>query len=231
MTRKNSKKLRKFLTLFCCAALLVCMTIAGTVAYLTSQDTVTNTFTVGKVAITLDEAKVGTDGKALTGEGAVRVKANSYKLMPGHVYDKDPTVTVKAGSEECYVKMTVTVSKASELDKMFKAHMNPTDSTKKFTIDDVVKGWDKTVWTLEDNIENKTDNTRTYVFYYKSTVDASASSSDIVLDDLFEQIIVPGVLTNTEINAINDTTITVNAYAVQKDGFTSADEAFTAAGL
>lgn len=225
MTRKNSKKLRKFLTLFGCAALLVCMTVAGTLAYLTSQDTVTNTFTVGKVAITLDEAKVNADGKALTGNDAARVKTNSYKLMPGHEYDKDPTVTVKAGSEECYVKMTVTVSNASQLDKMFKAHIAD------FEIDDVVVGYDKTEWMLEDNIENKTDNTRTYVFYYKSTVNASASTSDIVLDDLFEQIIVPGVLTNAEIDAINGTTITVNAYAVQKDGFTSADAAFTAAGL
>lgn len=225
MTRKNSKKLRKFLTLFCCAALLVCMTIAGTVAYLTSTAEVKNTFTVGKVAITLDEAKVDTDGKALTGNVAKRVDQNSYKLMPGHEYDKDPTVTVEAGSEECYVKMTVTVSNASQLDKMFKDHI--TD----FEINDVVVGYDKNEWTLKDNIENKTDNTRTYVFYYKSTVDASASTSDIVLDDLFEQIKVPGVLTNEEIDKIANTTITVNAYAVQKDGFTSADAAFAAAGL
>ena len=51
----------KALVLTLCAVLLVVATVMGTMAYLTSTDTVTNTFTVGKVAITLDEAKVNTD--------------------------------------------------------------------------------------------------------------------------------------------------------------------------
>lgn len=219
MTHKNNKKLRKLLTLVCCAALLVCVTIAGTVAYLTSTDEVKNTFTVGQVKITLDEAKVGTDGKALTGDSAKRVKENEYKLMPGHVYDKDPTVTVQAGSEESYVKMVVTVSNAKELDKIFKDHQI-TDLTT------VVGGYDSNEWTLNSTSKDNTANTRTYVFYYKSTV--SAGESDNVLDDLFETITVPSGLTNDEITTIENMTITVKAYAIQKDGFDTADKAWAA---
>lgn len=96
---------KKILVACLCVALAV-LTIAGTtLAYLTSQDEVKNTFTVGNVAITLDEAAVNTDGTTVG--GAARVKTNTYKLMPGHSYTKDPTVHVAAGSEKCYVFVKV----------------------------------------------------------------------------------------------------------------------------
>ena len=52
----------KALLLTLCAVLLVAASVMGTMAYLTSTDKVENTFTVGNVTITLDEAKVNTDG-------------------------------------------------------------------------------------------------------------------------------------------------------------------------
>ena len=73
---------KKILVACLCVALAV-LTIAGTtLAYLTSQETVTNTFTVGKVEIKLDEAKANADGTLVP--NADRVKENSYKLIPGH---------------------------------------------------------------------------------------------------------------------------------------------------
>lgn len=54
----------KALLLTLCAALLVCATVLATMAFLTAKDAVTNTFTVGNVAITLDEAKVDVYGEA-----------------------------------------------------------------------------------------------------------------------------------------------------------------------
>lgn len=87
-----------------CAVLLIAATVFGTLAYLTSADKVTNTFTVGKVAITLDEAPVDVYGEVVEGN---RVDANAYKLIPGHEYTKDPTVHVEAGSELCYVFVKV----------------------------------------------------------------------------------------------------------------------------
>lgn len=99
------KKTRKILLMAACAVLLVCISVGATVAYLTSTDSVTNTFTVGKVAITLDEAKVTEYGVAV--EDADRVKENIYKLIPGHSYKKDPTVHFAADSEASYLFVKV----------------------------------------------------------------------------------------------------------------------------
>lgn len=95
----------KALTLSLCAVLLVVTTVFATMAYLTSQDSVNNTFTVGKVEITLDEAQVNDYGVPTA--PAERVKANSYKLIPGRTYTKDPTVHVAADSENCWLFVKV----------------------------------------------------------------------------------------------------------------------------
>lgn len=95
------KKAKKVLLLVLCAVLLVGATVAGTLAYLTANDSVTNTFTVGKVEITLDEAKVDEYGVEIA--DADRVDANEYKLIPGHTYTKDPTIHVAANSEDCWL--------------------------------------------------------------------------------------------------------------------------------
>lgn len=86
------------------AILLVAATMFGTVAYLTSTDTVENTFTVGNVAITLDETDVDVYGVKDTEN---RVKENEYKLIPGHTYVKDPTVHVAANSEAAWLFVKV----------------------------------------------------------------------------------------------------------------------------
>ena len=106
----------KALLLTLCAVLLVTASVLGTLAFLTSTDEVKNTFTVGSVNITLDEAKVKTDGTPV--EGAARVKANEYHLLPGHTYTKDPTVTVKDGSESAYVRLKVTFNNAADMIAM-----------------------------------------------------------------------------------------------------------------
>lgn len=99
---KSKKKV--FLTVLCAVALVVA-SVLGTMAFLTSKDKVNNTFTVGKVAITLDEAQVNDMGVADT--TAARVKANTYKLIPGHEYTKDPTIHVAADSEDSWIFVKV----------------------------------------------------------------------------------------------------------------------------
>ncbi len=98
--------LKKKLTMAVALVLIIAIAIAGTYAYLTSTpDKVTNTFTIGKLAITLDEAKTDVDGVAVT--PAERGTGNEYKLMPGHTYKKDPTIHVQPGSEKCYLFVKV----------------------------------------------------------------------------------------------------------------------------
>lgn len=97
-------KARKILVSLAALALVAAISIGGTLAYLTSQATVENTFTVGKITITLDEAKVTNDGKVVD---APRQTSNVYKLMPGHEYTKDPKVHVAADSENSWLFVKV----------------------------------------------------------------------------------------------------------------------------
>ena len=205
---------KKILVACLCVALAV-LTVAGTtLAYLTSQDKVTNTFTVGKVAIKLDEAKANTDGTLVA--GAARVQENSYKLMPGHTYNKDPMVTVLAGSEPSYIKMTVTFSKANALDAIFA----PTGAD----MTSIFNGSDAANWIYKGNTKDATADTRTYEFWYKETV--GAPTADVALDALFDSITVPDTITGTQLETIKGMTITVNAYAIQADGFADANAAW-----
>lgn len=90
----------KALLLALCAVLLVAASVLGTMAYLTDSKAVTNTFSVGKVGITLDEAPVDAYGVVQAGN---RRDQNTYKLVPGHSYTKDPIVHVDADSENCFL--------------------------------------------------------------------------------------------------------------------------------
>ena len=159
----------KALLLTLCAVVLVIATVFGTMAYLTSTDKVENTFTVGSVNIKLDEAKANPDGSLVA--NADRVKANSYKLLPGHTYNKDPMVTVLNGSESSYIKMTVTFSKANELDAIF----DPDGAT----LTTIFNGYDSSNWTYKGNTKNADDNTRTYEFWYKEAVAAQKMNQKI----------------------------------------------------
>ena len=209
------KTKRKALLLSLFAVLLVVASVMGTMAYLTSTDTVTNTFTVGNVQIKLDEAAVNPDGTPIA--NAARVKRNSYKLLPGLTYTKDPTVTVLSGSESSYIKMTVTFSKANELDAIF----DPDGAT----LTTIFNGYDISNWTYKGNTKNAAENTRTYEFWYKEAV--AAPDGNVALDALFDSITVPGSITNEQLKTIEGMTITVNAYAIQADGFTDAADAWS----
>lgn len=220
--RPERKNMKKKLLIMSVAMVLVCAFAVGmTIAYLTSTDEVVNTFTVGNVRIKLDEADVDEYGRVPQGSPAPRVKANSYKLIPGHIYTKDPTVTVLSGSESSYIKMTVTVTKSAELDAIFGE-----DGVNLLSI---FKGYDSNNWIYKDNTEDTEKNTRTYEFWYKEVVPAvAATDADVALDALFDSITVPGTINNAQLRTIEGMTITVNAYAIQADGFQTPEAAWAA---
>ncbi len=99
-------KTKRTLTMILAMVVVAAISIAGTLAYLKSEtQAVKNTFTVGKVEITLDEAKVDEYGDEESNES--RVYENEYKLIPGHEYTKDPTIHVDAESEDCYLAVKI----------------------------------------------------------------------------------------------------------------------------
>ena len=213
----KAKTKTKALLMSLCAVLLVAASVLGTMAYLTDSKDVKNTFTVGNVSIKLDEAKVDEMGnlvKNQDGTLADRVTRNAYKLLPGHTYVKDPTVTVLAPSVKSYVRMKVTFTKANALDAIFA----PTGAD----LTSIFGGYDAATWIYKGN--TKEGDTRTYEFWYKTTVDATAAAQ--TLEPLFTSIIVPGTINNDQLKSIDGMTINVNAYAIQADGFKDAAEAW-----
>lgn len=210
--RKGSKVVLMFMS----AGMLVAGAVLGTLAYLTDNDAVTNTFTVGNVQIELDEADVKTDGSYETTHDS-RVKENKYHLIPGHTYIKDPTVTVKKGSENSYVRMMVTINEQADLDVIF--------APAGLSLTEFFGGISKD-WNLVNEKEDEAADTRTYEFRYKGTV--SAPDDDVVLDDLFESITVPGSITNSDLEKIQGLEINVTADAIQADGFNTENDAWAA---
>ena len=89
--------MKKKLTTVLAIVLVVALSVAGTYAYLTDKTgPVVNTFTVGNVNIDLTET------------------TTDYKMIPGMTINKDPKVTVKENSEDCW--LFVKVEKSANFD-------------------------------------------------------------------------------------------------------------------
>lgn len=198
------------------AIVLVGASVLGTLAYLTSQSTVVNTFTVGNVKINVDEADVNPDGTPIA--GASRVTSNEYHLIPGKTYTKDPTMTVVGGSEEAYVRMIVTINCAAEFDAIYAP--DKADLTTIFT------GYDATEWVYEEVTRDTAANTVTYEFRYKDKV--AQSDTDTVLAPLFTALTVPGSFSAEDIDSISDLEISITGHAIQAFGFADEDAAWSA---
>ena len=181
--KRRSVSGRLFVLMLALVLVLGCA-VGGTVAWLVAKtDPVVNTFTYGDINITLTET---------TGE--------DYKIIPGVDIGKDPKVTVKAGSEACWLFVKV------EEEGTFVAN--------KVTYS-VADGW------------TKGDGTKIPENVYYRAVDAVTTDTDFaVLKD--NKIYVSEELTKGDIQSITtQPKLTFTAYAVQKDGIADAATAWT----
>lgn len=170
--------------------------VGGTLAWLISQtDSVVNTFTYGDINIGLAET-TGAD----------------YKIIPGVNINKDPKVTVTAGSEACWLFVKV------------KEENWPTftdaDKTKKVSYR-IAEGWTALTGQIG-------------VYYRKvDAATAKAGESYCILkgDTTYANgvVTVSENLTKAEVNSIATATqpkLIFTAYAVQKDGIDTAADAW-----
>ena len=230
------KKSGKALLMMLSAAALVVTTVFGTIAYFTDSEGVVNTFTVGQVHLGLDEADVKPDGTYETdaaGNKLDRVLANVYHLIPGQTYVKDPTVHVTAGSEDCYVFVTVD-------NQIADIEWNDDDTYKSIKEQMNDKGWEE----LKDNGETVVtgENELTVYVYYDSSKQSNVVSKSDTVTNLvvFEEFKIDGNnvissdIADEELDNMfylddySTKKIMVNAYAVQAAGFDSALEAWNA---
>ena len=187
-------KMKKFALIAVCAALLVCVTIGATVAWLTSSAKVENTFTVGDVKITLDEAKVTTAGVPV--EGEKRVTSNEYHLLPGNQYVKDPIVHVDANSESCIVFVKVE-------NGIKNIEASTTDTYK--SIEDQMAGYGWQALTGHAGV------------YYMKAKDSLLPAENPAGKDLpvFDRFMISGDVDGTTLKNYEDAKITIKAYAIQ----------------
>lgn len=196
------RKARKALIAAVCACALA-LGAAGSLAYFTDSDAAVNTFTVGKVDISLDEGKLKDDG--LTVDTSDRVKANKYHLIPGQTYEKDPTVHVDADSDDCwlFVKVENDIAKIEDKDKTIASQM-------------AANGWTP--------VSGETD-----VYAYKTIVSRSANVAVFSSFTIDGAGVNNATLAKYDSGAEGTAAITVTAYAVQAAGFDTAKAAWDAA--
>ncbi len=128
-----------------------------------------------------------------------RVIANTYKLIPGHTYIKDPTIHV-TNSIDCYLFVTVDNAIADIEDG------NGTTIAAQMA----AHGWVKV-----------TGYTNVYAYYGDATALKKIERSETADQDIvvFESFTIKGEPTAKELEKYHEKTVVVKAYAVQAEGF------------
>ena len=94
----------KSLLIACLALALVASAVLGTIAYMTAQDSKTNTFTVGSFNKPTDPDH---PDQTLDSYLIEPSWVENSKLVPGYSVTKDPKVGIGAGSEDAYIYVYV----------------------------------------------------------------------------------------------------------------------------
>lgn len=174
---------KKIVLVVTALVLVLCCAIGGTLAWLIdTTNSVVNTFTYGDINIDLTET-TGTE----------------YKMVPGNTIEKDPTVTVKADSEACWLFVKVEES----------------DNFDDFMTYSIATGW--TALTGVDGV------------YYREVAATTVDTEFSVLADdqvTVKDTVTKDDLTADDFTA---PTLTFTAYAVQKDAATTAAAAWAIA--
>lgn len=181
-------------------SLAALLAVGASLAYLFVDTTpIVNTFVYGDINITLTESETNYDST----DGA-NANANTYKMIPGNTLPKDPEVTVKSGSEACW--LFIKIEKANDPDKYLDYKIN-------------------SCWTALDGVDG--------VYYYNGNELNEFLATDktySVLDG--DEVTVKATVKKGDLAAIgtNYPKLTFTAYAVQKANVTEVAEAWKLVG-
>lgn len=170
---------KKYIALLMATTLVIGGAIGGAIAWLVDEtDEVVNTFTTSDINISLTEDAGST--------------ANyEFQMVPGNTIEKDPEVTVEAGSEACWLFVEV------EMSSNYSSYLEDYE---------MANGWIQ----LTDD-----DGDVDGVYYQKVTANDEDQDFQVLKDD---QVTVSEDVTKTDMsNLTADTlpTLTFTAYAVQ----------------
>jgi len=188
--------------------LVLCCAMGGTLAWLVDSTTeVKNTFTYGDINISLWEHELNEDGLTLSTDVFTGEEQTGFKMIPGNKIEKDPTVTVKANSEACWLFVKIVES----------------DNFDDFMTYGVASGWTQLTVDAEGNAI-------TDLIYYREVAATTADTDFAVLandsvsvkDTVKKDMLKDGVFVAP--------TLSFTAYAVQRDtNITTAAQAWNIA--
>ncbi len=176
-------KNRKSMTVAAAMAMTAIIGVGATMAYFSDQEAVTNVITMGHVNIELTEPEFDKNpDNTIT------------NVRPGQTITKDPTITVKADSEACYIRAEISYE---NLDEEF--------------IPDIEK-----TMNIGDGWKQSPKDGR---WYYQTKVEDTDADQEFLF---FNQLMIPRLWDNYM--ADKTFHINISAAAIQADNFTPTTE-------
>lgn len=192
---KEKKNVTKTVLLVAALTVVFCTVIGATIAWLVAETKpVVNTFTYGDINITLEETDTNKDGDG-------DPNTNNYPILPGNDIDKDPKVTVLKDSEASWLFVKLEESENFDDFMTYEVILDDAETT------DVVEGW-----TALEGVDG---------VYYRQVDKTTEDTAYYVIKD--NTVKVKEEVTKEMLNALdangaeNYPTLTVTAYAVQRD--------------
>lgn len=209
---------KRFVAILLCVTLVALAAIGATFAYLTDTKTVNNTFTMGNVAIKLDETNVNDP----TGD---RVTSNAYSVYPGAVVTKDPIVH-NTGKNAAYIRATVNVSNWTNLCAAYYPDFKYTFSQEGYKaalnllVGELGEGWSVVGVTAGDTFTSGQFDVK-FILKYDGKLAAGADTTA-----MFQTVTIPAGIDNANTESFSG--VKVVAQAIQADGFDTWEAAFAA---
>lgn len=209
---------KRFVAILLCVTLVALAAIGATFAYLTDTKTVNNTFTMGNVAIKLDETNVNDP----TGD---RVTSNAYSVYPGAVVTKDPIVH-NTGKNAAYIRATVNVSNWMNLRAAYYPDFKYTFGQEGYKaalnllVGELGEGWSVVGVTAGDTYTIGQSDAK-FILKYDGKLAAGADTTA-----MFQTVTIPAGIDNANTESFSG--VKVVAQAIQADGFDTWEAAFAA---
>lgn len=209
---------KRFVAILLCVTLVALAAIGATFAYLTDTKTVNNTFTMGNVAIKLDETNVNDP----TGD---RVTSNAYSVYPGAVVTKDPIVH-NTGKNAAYIRATVNVSNWMNLCAAYYPDFKYTFGQEGYKaalnllVGELGEGWSVVGVTAGDTSTIGQFDAK-FILKYDGKLAAGADTTA-----MFQTVTIPAGIDNANTESFSG--VKVVAQAIQADGFDTWEAAFAA---
>lgn len=209
---------KRFVAILLCVTLVALAAIGATFAYLTDTKTVNNTFTMGNVAIKLDETNVNDP----TGD---RVTSNAYSVYPVAVVTKDPIVH-NTGKNAAYIRATVNVSNWMNLCAAYYPDFKYTFGQEGYKaalnllVGELGEGWSVVGVTAGDTFTIGQFDAK-FILKYDGKLAAGADTTA-----MFQTVTIPAGIDNANTESFSG--VKVVAQAIQADGFDTWEAAFAA---